>query len=105
VKITVSHERTKEEVKQAVNRSFDDVFRSVVNLPIELLQQQRIWEGDALKFSLVAKLGLMSTPIKGTIDVTDRDVTVDVDLGLLERLIPAAKMRDAIGNRVKGLLR
>jgi hypothetical protein len=105
VKITVSHERTKEEVKDAVNRSFDDVFKSVVNLPVELLQEQRIWDGDTLKFSLVAKMGLMSTPIKGTIDVTDRDVTIDVDLGIMEKLIPAAKVRDAIGNRVKGLLK
>jgi hypothetical protein len=53
----------------------------------------------------VAKMGLMSTPIKGTIDVTDRDVTIDVDLGIMEKLIPAAKVRDAIGNRVKGLLK
>jgi Putative polyhydroxyalkanoic acid system protein (PHA_gran_rgn) len=105
VKITVSHERTKEEAKQAVNRSLDDVFKSIVNLPVELLQEQRIWEGDTLKFSLVAKMGLTSTPIRSTIDVTDRDVTVDVELGVLERLIPAAKVRDAIGNRVKGLLR
>jgi len=105
VKITVSHERTKEEVKEAVNRSFDDVFKSIVNLPIELLQEQRIWVEDTLKFSMVAKMGPMSTPIKGTIDVTDRDVTIDVDLGLLQRLIPVAKVGDALGNRVKGLLR
>jgi hypothetical protein len=28
--------------------------------------------------------GNISTPIKGTIEVNDRDLTIDIDLGLLE---------------------
>ncbi|MBV8808507.1 MAG: hypothetical protein JO033_07520 [Acidobacteriaceae bacterium] len=55
-------------------------------------------------FSLSAKMGFVSTPIKGTIEVTDRDLTIDADLGLFERLIPATKAREAITNRVRGLL-
>jgi hypothetical protein len=49
-------------------------------------------------------MGLLSTPIKGTIEVTDRDLTIDLDLGLLGRFIPATKARDAISTRVQGLL-
>ena len=105
MRVTVSHNRPVAEVKQAVNRSFDDLFKTMVNLPIQLLQEQRSWNGDKLAFSLVAKLGLLSTPFKGTIEVTDRDVTIDVDFGLLERLIPAAKSREALGQRLKGLLK
>ena len=105
MRVTVSHNRPVAEVKQAVDRSFDDLFNTMVNLPIQLLQEQRSWNGDKLAFSLVAKLGLLSTPFKGTIEVTDRDVTIDVDFGLLERLIPAAKSREALGQRLKGLLK
>jgi len=47
-------------------------------------------------------LGLLSTPIKGTVEVTDQDVTVDADLGLLNRLVPEKTARDVIGNRIKG---
>jgi hypothetical protein len=67
--------------------------------------EQRSWQGSILSFSHTAKLGLLSTPIKGTIEVTDQDVTVDADLGLLNRLVPENTARDVIGNRIKGLLK
>jgi hypothetical protein len=53
----------------------------------------------------MAKMGLLSTPIVGTVAVTDRDITVDADLGLLSRFIPEKMARDAIGSRIKGLLK
>jgi hypothetical protein len=105
MRVTVSHNRPVAEVKQAVNRSFDDLFKTIVNLPIQLLQEQRSWNEDKLAFSLVAKMGPLSTPLKGTIEVTDRDITIDVDLGLLERLTPVAKRREALGQRLRGLLK
>ena len=104
MKITVSHNRRPEELKQAIDRSLDDVFKSVLVLPVQLLDEQRAWQGNKLNFSLVAKMGVISTPIKGTVEITDRDITVDVDLGLLERLVPANKAREVLGNRIKGLL-
>lgn len=104
VKITVSHGSSKEAVKQAVNRSLDDLFTSSVPLPVKLVQQRRSWSGDSLTFSFMATMGLMNTPITGTVDVTDREVTIDVNLGLLERLIPADRARQAVATRLKGLL-
>jgi Putative polyhydroxyalkanoic acid system protein (PHA_gran_rgn) len=105
VKITVEHGSSKEEAKRAVNRSLDDMFTNYVPLPVKLLQQQRSWSGDTLTFSLIAKMGLMSTPITGTVHVSDRDVAIDVNLGILERLIPADKARQAVTTRLKGLLK
>ena len=105
MKITISHNRSKEEVKQAVDRSFDDLFKSIAVLPVQLAQEQRIWQGDRLSFSMLAKMGALSTPIKGLIEVTDRDVSVDVDLGLLERLLPVERTREVLSNRVRGLLK
>lgn len=105
VKITVSHQRSIEEVKQAINRSLDDVFTGSSAIPVKLTQERRSWQGDTLVFSLVAKMGFMSTPISGTIIVTDHDVTIDANLGLLERLIPAAQAQQAVSSRVKALLK
>jgi hypothetical protein len=48
--------------------------------------------------------GIVSSPIKGFVDATDKDVTVDADLGWLGRLIPAKQTQAAIEGRVKGLL-
>lgn len=89
---------------RSVDRSFDELFRGISIIPIQFRDEQRSWQGSTLTFSLSAKMGVISTPIKGTIEVTDREMTIDADLGLLERLIPATKARAAITSRVRGLL-
>jgi Putative polyhydroxyalkanoic acid system protein (PHA_gran_rgn) len=105
MRITVSHNRTKEEVVQTVDRSFNDLFQGIGALPVRLVQEHKSWQGSTLTFALTAKMGLLSTPIKGTVEVTDRDITIDADLGILERMIPAKKAQEVIGQRVRGLLK
>ena len=104
MRITVSHTKSKAEVMRSVDRSFDDLFRNIGVIPIQFVDERRSWQGSTLTFSLSAKMGFVSTPMSGTIEVTDRDITIDADLGLLERLIPATKARDSIVSRVRGLL-
>lgn len=89
---------------RSVDRSFDELFRGVSTVPIQFVEERRNWQGSTLNFSISAKMGFVSSPIKGTIEVTDVDITIDADLGLLERLIPATKARASITNRIRGLL-
>lgn len=103
VRVTVSHNKPKEEIIRAVDRSFNSLFQST-GLPVQLTEQQKTWQGSTLIFSLVAKMSFISTPIKGTVEVTDRDITIDADLGLLERFVPADRARELITNRIRGLL-
>jgi hypothetical protein len=106
MRITISHNKPKEEIKTAVDRSFDDLFKGPPGfLPIQMANQQRAWSGNTLNFSFDAKAGIISTPIKGFVDVTDKDITIDADLGLLEKLFPAKQARNVIETRVKGLLK
>jgi hypothetical protein len=104
MRITVSHNRKKEQVIQAVDRSFDELFRGIGILPLEIADEKRNWTGPTLAFSFTAKMGVLSTPIKGTVAVTDVDVTIDADLGLLERLLGTRAGTAALENKVKGLL-
>jgi hypothetical protein len=105
MRVTVSHNQPKEEVKKAVSQSLDDVFKGLPGvLPLQIVNQQRSWQGDTLNFSFDAKAGIISTPIKGFVYVTDKEMTIDADLGLLERLLPAKRAREVIEGRVKGLL-
>jgi hypothetical protein len=104
MRVTVSHNRRKEEIIRDLDRSFDDLFRGLAPLPIKIVNESRKWTGSRMDFSFDAKMGIVSTPIKGFIDVTDRDVTVDADLGWLERLFPAKQTEAALAGRVKGLL-
>jgi hypothetical protein len=105
MRITISHNRSKAEIIETVDRSFNEMFQDVAGLPLRLVVEQRSWQGSILSFSLSAKLGFISTPIKGTVEVTDHDLTVDVDLGTLKRLVPEKTVREVIGSRIKGLLK
>jgi hypothetical protein len=103
MKITIAHNKSKQEVVDSIDRGFDDAFR-MEGLPVKLELQQKSWEGSTMTFALNAKVGFMSSPIKGTIDVTDRDVTIDADLGMFERLVSEDKVKGALATRFKGLL-
>jgi hypothetical protein len=105
MRITISHNRSKAEIIESVDRSFNEMVQGVEGLPVRLVVDQRSWQGPILSFSLTAKLGLLSTPIKGTVEVTDQDVTLDADLGVLNRLVSENAAREVIGNRIKGLLK
>lgn len=105
MRVTISHNRPKEEVIQSVDRSFNDLFQGIGALPVQLIQKHRSRQGSTLTFALNAKMGLISTPIKGTIEVTDRDLTIDVDLGILERMIATKKAQEMIADHVRGLLK
>jgi len=58
-----------------------------------------------MTFSLTAKLGFLQAPICGLAIVTDQEVALEVDLGLLGKLIPEQAARTQIEGRVKGLLK
>jgi hypothetical protein len=105
MRITISHKGSKAEIIESIDRSFDETIQGISGLPVRLVVEQKSWQGSTLSFALSAKFGLVSTPIKGTIEVTDHDVTVDADFGLLNRLIPEKTASDVIGNRIKGLLK
>jgi hypothetical protein len=105
MRITISHDRPKAEIIEAVDRSFDDLFKGVAELPVKVRIQQRTWQGSTLAFALTAEWGLLSTPIKGTVEVTDHDITVDADLGLLNRFVSEKTARAVVGERIKGLLK
>jgi hypothetical protein len=104
VRITVAHNRTKQQVMQSVDRSFDELFQAPELHGVKIKDVRRTWQGSTLTFGLTAKMGLFSTPIKGTVEVTDRDITIDADLGLLERLLPVSTAREIMTTRIRGLL-
>ena len=90
---------------KSVDRSFDDLFRGIGIVPLQFVAEERNWQGSVLHFSISAKMGFLSTPIRGIVEVTDRDLTIDVDLGFLERIIAPSKAREALTSRIRGLLR
>lgn len=104
MRVTIAHNKSLEEVKSIVDRSLDDAFKGLGTLPIQIVDAKKSWEENTMTFSMIAKAGFLNNPIKGTVLVTPTDVTVDADLGLLNKLLPEEKAKALIESRVKGLI-
>lgn len=105
MRITIPHDRPKQEMKDSVEQSVGQLFSGFNLGVIQFADPRKEWSGDTLKFSLTANLGFLRTPITGWALVTDTAITLDVDLGLLGKLIPEEAAKAQIAARAKGLLR
>ena len=103
MRITIAHNRSKAAMIASVDRSFDEMLQEKAGLPVRLVVKQKSWQGSILSFTLSAKMGLLSTPIKGTVEVTERDLIVDADLGILKNILPEKAVREVFTNRLKEL--
>ncbi len=104
MRITIAHSKGQQQMVQTVDRAFDEVFRGVMPGPLAITDQQKTWTGSVMKFSLIARMGFIKNPISGTVEVTDRDVTIDADLGMLGNLIPAREVQSNLETRFRQLL-
>src|SRR6201987_1569274 len=107
MKITIAHNRTKAEVIQTIDKSFDEMSRPNAGIPVQLAVKSKNWQGSVLNFELSAKMAMLSTPITGTVEVTDTDVIINADLGMFNRFVseenPAAISRNQFRNPLKRL--
>jgi hypothetical protein len=104
VRIAVTHNRPKQQVIDSVERSFNDMFQQAGALPVKLTVDQRSWQGSMMTFQITARMGIMSTPIKGTVEVTDTELIVNADLGMLGRFVDDKTAEQMLGSKLKGLL-
>ncbi len=104
LRLTISHNKNPQEVIKIIDKSLDDVFKAAGQGLVQITDQNRVWNGQIMTFSLTVKAGFLSAPVKGTVEVTAKDVTIDADLGLFGKFITEDKARAAIEGRVKGLL-
>jgi hypothetical protein len=104
MRITISHSKGQQQMIQTVDRAFDEAFRGVVPGPLTISDQQKTWNGPVMRFSLIARMGFLKNPISGTVEVTERDVTIDADLGMLGSLIPARDVQSNLETRFRKLL-
>jgi hypothetical protein len=104
MRITIAHKKTKAQAIQAVDRAVNDILGASGTAPITIANPQKSWNGSVLAFSLTAKMGILQNPISGTVEVTDTDVTVDADVGMLGKLFSADKLRTTVESRIRGLL-
>lgn len=105
MRVTVSHNKTAQEVTMAVDRGFDQIFTGLPIAALEFSNQQRTWNGRQMDFSFTARAGFLNVPVKGLLVVEDRQVIIDIELPeFLRKFLPEHKVQAAVESRVKGLL-
>jgi hypothetical protein len=104
MRITIAHSKGQQQMMQTVDRAFDEAFRGVVPGPVTISDQQKAWDGSVMRFSLIARMGFIKNPMSGTVEVTEHNVTIDADLGMLGNLIPAREVQSNLETRLRRLL-
>ena len=105
MRVTVSHNKSRQEAMRLVNETAEDLFRQMANGPIQIVEQQRSWNGSTMHFDVKARMAVFAATAVGTIEVTDREVIIDIDLpGILTKMVPEEKIRAGIQTHVRGFL-
>jgi len=105
MRIIIPNKKTVEESKKIVERSTEDLFRSAAGGIVQITDIKKTWNGDTMSFSFKAGVAFMSTPIDGTVLVTEKEVTIDVIVPeMFKHFISEEKLKGGIEARVRGLL-
>lgn len=105
MKVTVSHNKGVEGAKKIVNDSAEQLLAGTASGPVQVTDIHREWNDSTMDFAFTGRMGFFSAPIKGKVFVTEKDVTVDVELpGMLKNFIPEEKVKQQLEGRVRGLL-
>ena len=104
MRVTIGHRKKRHEAVQIVDQSFDDLFRGLPIAPLQITDQHRSWNGSVMTFGMTATLAFLQNPIRGTVEVTDREITIDADLGMIEKLISKEKFRTLAEGTFRRLL-
>lgn len=100
----MAHRTSKQEAIRIVDQTFDELFKGLASSLVKLSNEQRSWNGSTMNFGFTAKMGFLQNPIQGTVTVTDKDITIDADLGMLENLISQGKIKTAVQESFQKLL-
>ena len=104
MRMTVSHNKSKDEVKRIIDKSATDLFTMPLGAA-QILDPQKRWNGDTMYFSLTGQQSIFKASISGNIEVTDREVIIDLELpGFLKNLVPERSVRAAVEGKVRGLI-
>jgi len=93
MRVIIGHDKGQAEAIRLVNDGADQLFRGAGSAGVEIRNLQRSWDANTLSFSFTGKMGPFTAPIHGTVLVTDKDLTIDVDLGIVAKFLPEDKIR------------
>jgi len=106
VRITIPHNKDKQQLMRDVDAAFDRLIQTKLPGTIQISNFERNWSGSMARFHCTAQVGPFQSPIRGYVDVTDHDVTIDCDLPLLlTKIVSEKAIQSGVESTVRGLLK
>jgi hypothetical protein len=103
MRVAIAHNKTVAQAMESADQAVDQVFKGLPLGPVEIVGQQKHWDGRVMTFDMTAKVGPLKYPLRGTVEVTDSQCIVDIDLLILGRLLPN-KAQKSIEARWRALI-
>ena len=103
--LIIPHHKTQQEVIGIIDRGWTDVFAGIAGGLVEIVDQTKAWNGSTMSFGFTGRVGFISIPLTGTVEVDDRNVTVQCELPpMVKNFLGEDKVGSGITERMKGLL-
>jgi hypothetical protein len=101
--VTVPHNTTVEEAIVIIDRSVTEIFDTGGS--VELVERLRRWEGPLMDFALTARVGFISLPIEGRVEIDESAVTVYCALPQLAKtFLGEEKIRAGVEDKIRRIL-
>lgn len=78
--VLVAHELPVQEARKRIDRHLDEVLKRSLPAGLKLSGVEREWKGDTLTASAKASVGFFSLNLSGTLRLSAKTVTVDLDV-------------------------
>jgi|GEM_PF-981066 len=102
MRITVPHSHGREEAARTVEDTVSDLLQAELPRPFHMTGMRKQWSDSKLQFQTAVAMGPLRMPVRGTIQVHDTEVVIDIELPpLLSKFIPEERLKEAVEARIR----
>ncbi|HEY4085230.1 MAG TPA: hypothetical protein VGM43_04790 [Bryobacteraceae bacterium] len=104
MRVEIAHQLGKKAAIPVIDRSLDRLLGGVGS-NVQIVDKKTSWNASTMQFSFTGKVGFISVPLAGTIDVNDASVVVSMDLPpMVKNFIGEDKIHQLVETNVRELL-
>ena len=104
MRVHVSHFRDRQTVASILDQPLKVLFAEAVN-GLEIADERRVWTDFTMAFSFIGRVGFISVPVSGEMEVAQEAVIVTVELPPVVRmLVGEDKVRAGLQKEILALI-
>ncbi len=104
MKVSVPHTRPRLEVVQILDQPLGTLFAGAVG-GLQIADERRSWSESTMTFSFVGRIGFISIPLAGVMEVQETLVIVEVELPpMVNMFVGEEKVRAGLEREIRALV-